>query len=260
MPDFIGSPPSCRPECVISSECPSQLACINQHCRDPCPGSCGINAICHVLNHVPVCTCHEGHTGDPFSLCSPVQMGELWYYELHAKKKSSYRNHYFLSQNLQDQRIRAILLRVVRMQFATEMASANVCLSTRVIRTKVVVPNALSAASVREIKLVSDTSVRIRASVHADKKLTAMSSTTFQFARVRQIRLEILSRYADQNHTTYQNRLSNRVRHLHADQTVYVATMKVTLCALACPSTRVLLLHADPNVLSAKNVRPYKPV
>jgi hypothetical protein len=28
------SPP--RPECTIDSECPSQLACINQHCENPC--------------------------------------------------------------------------------------------------------------------------------------------------------------------------------------------------------------------------------
>lgn len=38
---FIGSPPSCRPECVINSECPLNEACINQKCIDPCPGSCG---------------------------------------------------------------------------------------------------------------------------------------------------------------------------------------------------------------------------
>lgn len=38
---YIGSPPSCRPECVINSECPLNEACINQKCIDPCPGSCG---------------------------------------------------------------------------------------------------------------------------------------------------------------------------------------------------------------------------
>lgn len=38
---YIGSPPSCRPECVINSECPLNEACINQKCVDPCPGSCG---------------------------------------------------------------------------------------------------------------------------------------------------------------------------------------------------------------------------
>lgn len=76
LPAFIGSPPSCRPECVISAECPSQLACINQKCRDPCIGSCGLNANCHVLNHVPICTCNSGQTGDPFSICTQIQISK----------------------------------------------------------------------------------------------------------------------------------------------------------------------------------------
>lgn len=72
IPDYIGSPPNCRPECVLSSDCPSQLACIQQRCRDPCPGSCGHGAECRVLNHVPVCTCATGLTGDPFFRCDPL--------------------------------------------------------------------------------------------------------------------------------------------------------------------------------------------
>lgn len=72
LPDYIGSPPDCRPECFTSSECASQLACINQRCQDPCPGSCGVDANCHVLNHVSVCTCNEGFTGNPFVQCSRI--------------------------------------------------------------------------------------------------------------------------------------------------------------------------------------------
>lgn len=72
LPDFIGVPPNCRPECVLSSECSSPLACINNKCIDPCPGSCGANARCHVLNHVPICTCEDGHTGDPFTFCTLI--------------------------------------------------------------------------------------------------------------------------------------------------------------------------------------------
>lgn len=68
--DFIGSPPNCRPECVLNSECGSNEACINQKCKDPCPGSCGFEAQCNVVNHVPVCTCIEGFTGDPFVRCN----------------------------------------------------------------------------------------------------------------------------------------------------------------------------------------------
>lgn len=71
LPNYIGAPPNCRPECSINSECPSNKACINEKCRDPCPGSCGINANCHVINHTPVCTCSEHDTGDPFTNCYP---------------------------------------------------------------------------------------------------------------------------------------------------------------------------------------------
>ncbi|CAH1404987.1 unnamed protein product [Nezara viridula] len=72
LPNFLGAPPNCRPECVLSSECSSQLACINQKCRDPCPGSCGANTKCSIINHVPVCSCENGFTGDPFTLCSAI--------------------------------------------------------------------------------------------------------------------------------------------------------------------------------------------
>lgn len=76
LPNYIGVPPQCRPECILSSECKSLLACVNQKCADPCPGSCGINAQCHVLNHLPVCTCMEGFTGDPFTQCSIIPPGK----------------------------------------------------------------------------------------------------------------------------------------------------------------------------------------
>lgn len=66
---YVGSPPNCRPECSINSDCISNQACIREKCRDPCPGSCGILAQCSVNNHVPICTCPEGYTGDPFTNC-----------------------------------------------------------------------------------------------------------------------------------------------------------------------------------------------
>lgn len=69
LPDMIGNPPSCRPECSINSDCASNLVCINNKCKDPCPGSCGNNAICQVKNHVVYCTCPPELSGDPFSLC-----------------------------------------------------------------------------------------------------------------------------------------------------------------------------------------------
>lgn len=72
LPNFIGTPPGCRPECVSSSECSNDRACINQKCSDPCPGVCGTNSNCRVNNHSPICSCRLGYTGDPFTRCNPI--------------------------------------------------------------------------------------------------------------------------------------------------------------------------------------------
>lgn len=69
LPDFVGSPPNCRPECISNSECLSNQACVNQRCKDPCVGSCGANAQCRTVSHTPVCYCETGYTGDPFTQC-----------------------------------------------------------------------------------------------------------------------------------------------------------------------------------------------
>lgn len=74
--NYIGVPPNCRPECTINPECASHLACIQQRCRDPCAGLCGIGARCSVVNHHAVCSCAEGFTGDPFSNCIPAPKGK----------------------------------------------------------------------------------------------------------------------------------------------------------------------------------------
>lgn len=66
---YFGAPPSCKPECVVSSECAQNRACINQKCADPCRGACGNNAKCQVVNHNPICSCVPGMTGDPISGC-----------------------------------------------------------------------------------------------------------------------------------------------------------------------------------------------
>ncbi|XP_065203541.1 neurogenic locus notch homolog protein 2-like [Planococcus citri] len=78
--NYIGSPPACRPECVVSSECAQNKACIKQKCQDPCIGTCGYNARCQVVSHNPICSCSPGFTGDPFVRCvkeEPVQPEEL---------------------------------------------------------------------------------------------------------------------------------------------------------------------------------------
>lgn len=71
LPNYIGRPPNCRPECSISAECPGYLTCQNERCVDPCPGSCGPGALCRQVNHNAICTCPPGLTGDPFTGCSP---------------------------------------------------------------------------------------------------------------------------------------------------------------------------------------------
>lgn len=69
LPPNVEGPNGCRPECVISSECPINRACLNQKCIDPCPGTCGIEAQCETLNHNPICSCLPNYTGDPFVRC-----------------------------------------------------------------------------------------------------------------------------------------------------------------------------------------------
>lgn len=72
LPDFIGTPPNCRPECVHNAMCPQNRACARQKCVDPCPNTCGANARCQVVNHNPICSCAAGFTGDPFNACSKI--------------------------------------------------------------------------------------------------------------------------------------------------------------------------------------------
>lgn len=79
---YIGSPPNCRPECVVSSDCRLNQACSNQKCIDPCPGACGRNTQCKVVNHNPICTCLTGYSGDPFSICQFIRKCLCYYYTL----------------------------------------------------------------------------------------------------------------------------------------------------------------------------------
>lgn len=66
---YVGSPPSCRPECSVNSDCVQNMACANFKCKDPCPGTCGLLAKCSVVNHNPICSCPYRMTGDPFVRC-----------------------------------------------------------------------------------------------------------------------------------------------------------------------------------------------
>lgn len=67
---YFGDPyQGCRRECENDNDCSRNLACIKYKCSDPCPGVCGINAHCSVINHLPTCNCNDGKTGDPFVRC-----------------------------------------------------------------------------------------------------------------------------------------------------------------------------------------------
>lgn len=72
LPNYLGRPPQCRPECVVNSDCSMNLACVNERCKNPCIGSCGPNAECRVASHAPYCQCLTGYTGDPFNGCVKV--------------------------------------------------------------------------------------------------------------------------------------------------------------------------------------------
>lgn len=84
LENYQGTPPNCRPECLLSTECPAERACIQQRCQDPCPGTCGTNAECFVRNHSPICRCLNGFTGDAFTRCYPL-----------ISSKNPYKSQYF---------------------------------------------------------------------------------------------------------------------------------------------------------------------
>lgn len=67
----------CKPECISNNECANQLACINLKCKDPCSGSCGVNAECRVVSHTAMCICLVGYTGDPFIQCVEKQRKKI---------------------------------------------------------------------------------------------------------------------------------------------------------------------------------------
>lgn len=74
LPEYIGNPyEGCRPQCVLNSDCPANKACVRNKCIDPCPGTCGSNSNCQVINHLPTCTCLPSFTGDPFQSCNPYK-------------------------------------------------------------------------------------------------------------------------------------------------------------------------------------------
>jgi len=69
---FQGDPRNrCFAECTKHEDCNSNQACIELQCRDPCVGACGLNALCNIESHKPICSCPKDMTGHPFDECRP---------------------------------------------------------------------------------------------------------------------------------------------------------------------------------------------
>lgn len=84
LPHFSGDANSangCTPECLSHDDCDSDKACINSFCIDPCPGACGIDSLCKVVAHRPVCACPKGYAGNPYTRCEqplkPIIPGKI---------------------------------------------------------------------------------------------------------------------------------------------------------------------------------------
>lgn len=72
---YFGDPYSgCKPECIMNNDCPRDKACLGRKCRNPCPGSCGLNAECRVINHNPSCSCISGFTGNALRICHEIRV------------------------------------------------------------------------------------------------------------------------------------------------------------------------------------------
>lgn len=71
----------CRPECVLSIDCPKDKACVRNKCVDPCENTCAVTAVCEVINHVPMCSCPQGKTGNAFYSCNPILGIDCAYYK-----------------------------------------------------------------------------------------------------------------------------------------------------------------------------------
>uniref|UniRef100_A0A2M4DS15 Putative nidogen n=1 Tax=Anopheles darlingi TaxID=43151 RepID=A0A2M4DS15_ANODA len=67
---------SCRKvECTTADECDESRTCIGYKCIDPCTlkSACGSSADCVAQNHLAICSCRSGTTGNPLLGCVPLQ-------------------------------------------------------------------------------------------------------------------------------------------------------------------------------------------
>lgn len=61
-------------ECVENTNCPADRSCVNNKCEDVCSleGACGPNSQCTTINHIPLCSCNNGFSGDPRIGCTRI--------------------------------------------------------------------------------------------------------------------------------------------------------------------------------------------
>uniref|UniRef100_A0A182M1U8 EGF-like domain-containing protein n=1 Tax=Anopheles culicifacies TaxID=139723 RepID=A0A182M1U8_9DIPT len=67
---------ACRKlECTTADECTADRTCIGYRCIDPCSlkSACGSSANCVTKNHLAICSCQPGTTGNPLLGCVPLQ-------------------------------------------------------------------------------------------------------------------------------------------------------------------------------------------
>jgi len=99
IPEYQGDPyQACRPECVLNTDCSRDKACVRNKCIDPCPGTCGQNARCDVYNHIPMCSCPTGMTGNAFANCIPFQC--MYFVHQHFNSSTNLFKYPNLSQHL----------------------------------------------------------------------------------------------------------------------------------------------------------------
>lgn len=62
-------------ECSNNNDCDHSKSCIDTKCVNPCSlaNSCGQNADCFVENHIGICSCKAGTTGNPLLGCVSIQ-------------------------------------------------------------------------------------------------------------------------------------------------------------------------------------------
>lgn len=65
--------PTKREECQLNADCGQSTACVRGKCVDPCSEFCGKNAMCKVVNYIPICTCPADYSGNPSVECRPLQ-------------------------------------------------------------------------------------------------------------------------------------------------------------------------------------------